>query len=700
MNQVSLNVCCSGNSAYDEVKRLIENQTVFRAGQLTSAVHSWCEITNDPTIIQFVKGVFLEFTQNCEPTQISARPSIFNSREQLIVHEEINKLLQKGVIKESHNEHGEFISPIFLRAKPDGSYRTILNLKTFNEFVEYHHFKMDTLESAIRIIKPDCYMASIDLKDAYYTVAIAEEHQKYLKFLFDGKLYQYTCLPNGLSSAPRIFTKLLKPAYAYLHNLGHLSLGYIDDSYLQGDTYGECMQNIKDTVMLFNKLGFHLHPLKSVVIPTKRLTFLGFNLDSGSMTVSPTEQKVLKTLKSCKKLKAKQNPLISEVAEVIGILVSNFPGTQFGQLYYRSLEYDKTNALICSKGNYNAHMKLSPRSMIELDWWISNMPVACKNIQPLKANIQLQTDASNKGWGAVYGDQQIGGRWNTNEAMDHINILELKAAFFALKSFCSQANKTHVQIQIDNTTAVSYINNMGGSKSPVLNTLAIELWEWCIHRNIWVSAVHIAGKLNVDADFKSRSFSDKHEWMLNRNVFTEILTEFPELNMDLFASRLTSQLTQYCSWQPDPGSAFVDAFSIDWSKFNFYAFPPFSLIPRCLQKIQQDKGKGILIVPVWPTQTWFPLVLQLLYSQPWICQPSPKLLQHTTHNRLHPLHQKLHLMVCPLSGTLSDNTTFLKRSSKSSWLHGGRAPRNNIQRTSINGWSFVVRGQLITVHQR
>ena len=119
------------------------------------------------------------------------------------------------------------------------------------------------------------------------------------------------------------------------------------------------MQNIKDTVMLFNKLGFHLHPLKSVIIPTNRLTFLGFNLDSGSMTVSPTEQKVLKTLKSCKKLKAKQNPLISEVAEVIGILVSNFPGTQFGQLYYRSLEHDKTNALICSKGNYNAHMKLS-----------------------------------------------------------------------------------------------------------------------------------------------------------------------------------------------------------------------------------------------------------------------------------------------------------------------------------------------------
>ena len=146
-----------------------------------------------------------------------------------------------------------------------------------------------------------------------------------------------------------------------------------------------------------------MNALKSVIIPTKRLTFPGFNLDSGSMTVSPTEQKVHKTLKSRKKLKAEQIPLISEVAEVIGILVSNFPGTQFGQLYYRSLEHEKTNALICSKGNYDAHMKLSSRSMIELDWWISNMPFACKNIQPLKANIQLQTDASNKGWrGSVW----------------------------------------------------------------------------------------------------------------------------------------------------------------------------------------------------------------------------------------------------------------------------------------------------------
>lgn len=104
----------------------------------------------------------------------------------------------------------------------------ILNLRAFNEFVQYHHFKMDTLEMAVKMMKPGCFMASIDLKDAYYTVPISHAHQKYLKFIFNGTLYQYTCMANGLSCAPRVFTKLLKPVYATLHNLGFLSLGYID----------------------------------------------------------------------------------------------------------------------------------------------------------------------------------------------------------------------------------------------------------------------------------------------------------------------------------------------------------------------------------------------------------------------------------------------------------------------------------------
>jgi len=136
---------------------------------------------------------------------------------------------------------------------------------------------MDTLDMAVKMMKPGCFMASIDLKDAYYTVPIFHAHQKYLKFIFNGTLYQYTCMANGLSYAPRVFTKLLKPVYATLHNLGYLSLGYIDDSYLQGDTSSECLENVKVTASLFKKVGFHLHPSKSVIIPTQCLHFWGLS---------------------------------------------------------------------------------------------------------------------------------------------------------------------------------------------------------------------------------------------------------------------------------------------------------------------------------------------------------------------------------------------------------------------------------------
>ena len=227
----------------------------------------------------------------------------------------------------------------------------ILNLKQFNESVEYHHFKMDTLETVTRMMKPGCFMASVDLKDANYTVPIHCDHQKYLKFMFNGTLYQYTCLPNGLSSAPRIFTKLLKPVYSTLHSKGHLSSGYIDDSYLQGDTVEECQQNITDTACLFRQLGFHIHPTKSVLTPSHILTFLGFILNSLEMTVSPTQEKIQKTTGACRNLMNMINPPIFEVAKVIGILVSNFPGVELGPLHYRTLEHDKTSALAANAGN-------------------------------------------------------------------------------------------------------------------------------------------------------------------------------------------------------------------------------------------------------------------------------------------------------------------------------------------------------------
>lgn len=106
----------------------------------------------------------------------------FSAEENDITSKEVANLLEKAAIVETSHEPGEVISSVFVQPKKDGSHRMILNLKNLNKHVQYNHFKMDTLQSVISLKTPNCFMASVDLKDVYYSVPITVAHQKYLKF--------------------------------------------------------------------------------------------------------------------------------------------------------------------------------------------------------------------------------------------------------------------------------------------------------------------------------------------------------------------------------------------------------------------------------------------------------------------------------------------------------------------------------------
>ena len=93
---------------------------------------------------------------------------------------EIQSLLNKGAIVPTDHEKGDYYSSVFTTPKKDGSSRMILNLTGLNKFLEYRHFKMESLTTVVNMVKRNCFMASVDLKwGAYYSVAIAQEHQKY-----------------------------------------------------------------------------------------------------------------------------------------------------------------------------------------------------------------------------------------------------------------------------------------------------------------------------------------------------------------------------------------------------------------------------------------------------------------------------------------------------------------------------------------
>ena len=105
----------------------------------------------------------------------------------------------KEVIVECSSETGDFLSTVFTRQKKDGTFRTILNLKYLNEFVQYQHFKMESFLGVFKITKPNAWMVSLDLKDVFFTVPIHKSHQKYFKFEWIDKVYKFVRMPNGHS---------------------------------------------------------------------------------------------------------------------------------------------------------------------------------------------------------------------------------------------------------------------------------------------------------------------------------------------------------------------------------------------------------------------------------------------------------------------------------------------------------------------
>ena len=203
---------------------------------------------------------------------------------------------------------------------------------------------------------------------------------KYLRCQWKGKLLQYTCFPNGLACCPRLFTKLLKPVYASLRQTGDEIVPYIDDSYLQGDTEQECWQSVKKTALLLQDLGFIIHPDKSVFLPKRVLTFLGFVINSIDMTVRLTPDKANNLREACTKLLNAQHPTIRDVAQVIGLMVSSAPAVQLCMLFYRTLENEKIDALKQHHGDFDAHMQLSASAKSNGGWIIfSNLKRKSRN---------------------------------------------------------------------------------------------------------------------------------------------------------------------------------------------------------------------------------------------------------------------------------------------------------------------------------
>lgn len=615
-------------------------------GRIRFFEKSWQKITKDPFILSCVRGYKIVF--DYKVTQSAAPPEpCFSKDEDLACKTAIITLIKKGAVSKCKPCDKQFISTYFLRQKSNGDYRFILNLKKLNKSIIAPHFKMENIKTALKLLSKNSYMAAIDLQDGYLLVPIDKKSRKFLRFSYKNELYEFNVLPFGLSIAPYIFTKLLKPVIEKLRTHGILLVVYLDDILLITENREHCLKNIQITQNLLKSLGLIINTKKSQLTPFKQCKFLGFVLDSKQFSIYLTSEKREKIKKAVNELYNGKSFVIRYVAKVIGKLIAACPAVCYGWLYTKRLERAKFLALNECNNDYEKRMQITTDMKLDLKWWLEKICTAKNDIRENKYDLEIFTDASLTGWGVFCAGEKAHGWWEHNES-NHINLLELKAVFNGLKCFAKNKHDCEILLRIDNTTAISYINRMGGIKYLKLNKIARDIWQWCEKRNIFLYASYIKSKDNFHADIESRRLPPETEWEIASWAYNIITKELGIPEIDLFASCLNRKCKKFVSWKKDPDAFEIDAFTISWKDFFFYAFPPFSIILKVLRKIIIDKAEGIVVVPYWPTQPWYPLYKSLATSPLINLGPDSKLLS-SPYSQTHPLSQKLILVAAKLS---------------------------------------------------
>jgi len=649
-------------------------QTLSCAGRIKFFQKNWQCLTQDPQVLGMVQGYQIPF--NSPPKQQFHPPINFSKEEIRLIDIEILEMLQKGAIKEVQSSPEQILSPIFIVPKKDSGFRPVINLKGLNQKIQYLHFKMEGLFLLKDLLQPGDLMCKLDLKDAYFAVPLHPDSQKYVRFQWGQKIYQFLCLCFGLAPAPRVFTKLMKIPIAVMRRLNVRLLIFLDDILLMASSKEELEQARDTLIYLLQFLGFLININKSELNPSHKMQFLGMDLDSVKMLVSLPQEKVLKIKSQCQGILGKTSIKVRELASLVGRLSSSTIAILPAPLQYRSIQRKLIQGLALNS-NYDSLVEVNKEMKVELNWWIQKLSVSNgRALIPTSPQMTISTDASTQGWGAYCMGRRTGGPWTFTEKKLHINALELKAIHIALMTFVRIFPEVKaVHIQTDNMTALSYLVKMGGTKSLVLTQLSKELWEFILAQGITITAEHLPGKLNVEADTQSRMVNDSSEWKLSPIVFNKLCQQRGVPSIDLFASRTSHQVPRYMSWKLDPYSQGRDAFQIMWKHLEAYAFPPFSLIPRVLQKVQLEQASIMLITPAWQTQAWYPRVLQMCVQNP-ILIPKRKDLLLNPDQEVHPLvrNQSLQLVAWKISGKSFLQMAYQKKLSLLSQVQEGKAP--------------------------
>ena len=295
-------------------------------------------------------------------------------------------------------------------------------------------------------------------------------------------------------------------------------------------------------------------------------------------------------------------------------------------------------------------------------------------------DLSFYSYASDVGWGAIVGVQQVSGVWTPSQRELYINLREMMAVQKGLFEFSSLLRGKTIALFCDNVTTVAYLRRLGGTRSQVLFLKAKEIPQserdspvGRIYEDHATSPVH-PGVSYTSADLLSRpNLVIGSEWTLHQEVAQDLLHQWLAI-IDLFATSLTARLPVFFAPAWEPKAAGVDAFLHPWDNLQAYAFPHIAIIKRVLLKLRASHNCDLtLIAPFWPQREWFPDPLELLSDIPIELPKRRDLLRQPHFNRFHENLPMLRLTAWRLS---SDSP--VRQASLRQWLDNLRHVGENL----------------------
>jgi hypothetical protein len=308
----------------------------------------------------------------------------------------------------------------------------------------------------------------------------------------------------------------------------------------------------------------------------------------------------------------------------------------------------------------------------ELSWWIQWLRGWNGNsIIPPQTEVDLFSDASNTGYGGYMLQKRlkrrprvVQGYWTAQEQQQSTNWKELVAAQRVVGAFIRWQNLRDCAVRLftDNTVTYTYLNKMGG-RVEHLRTVAKAVLEACEARRVKLVVEHLPGVQNEVADKLSRVPMDRSDWSLNRRFFRYLDFLWGPHSVDWFATRNNAQVPRFASWAADDQATYTDALQHLKQRENGYANPPFAIIGQVLQRIARTSRELTLIVPAWPAQHWWPLLLNLLVDTPLLLPDVHDLFTPPSRVGVHytPLRPPWRCFACRISGRSSKRKAYRQR---------------------------------------